>query len=193
MAEGLAEAPSPRPQNQRVGRRILLCRLTMWLHRVARDSGFETATELSKKIENHAAMVRFYFMYYNVPCVHQTLRVTPAMEAGLADPCLGHRRSRRSPLIRPRTYSCASSGYASRRKNSEEPSRRSSGRLARSSKSCTSVRPQGGDVENEWTKVMSGDRLVKFTAHSIARADIRGSDQPTCGGVVTRVDSSGLP
>jgi IS1 family transposase len=39
----------------------------------------------SKKIENHAAMVSLYFMYYNFGRVHQTLRATPAMEAGIAD------------------------------------------------------------------------------------------------------------
>ena len=39
----------------------------------------------SKKLENHAAMVSLYFMYYNFGRVHQTLRVAPAMEAGLAD------------------------------------------------------------------------------------------------------------
>ncbi len=39
----------------------------------------------SKKAENHAAMVSLYFMYYNFCRVHQTLRVTPAMQAGLAD------------------------------------------------------------------------------------------------------------
>src|SRR5438132_1611002 len=39
----------------------------------------------SKKIENHAAMVALYFMYYNFCRVHQTIRVTPAMEAGIAD------------------------------------------------------------------------------------------------------------
>lgn len=39
----------------------------------------------SKKLENHAAMVSLYFMYYNFGRVHQTLRVTPAMEAGIAD------------------------------------------------------------------------------------------------------------
>jgi IS1 family transposase len=38
----------------------------------------------SKKLENHAAMVALYFMYYNFGRVHQTLRVTPAMQAGLA-------------------------------------------------------------------------------------------------------------
>jgi len=37
----------------------------MWLHRVALDSGFETAKEFSKKTENHAA-IRLDFMYYNV-------------------------------------------------------------------------------------------------------------------------------
>lgn len=39
----------------------------------------------SKKLENHAAMVSLYFMYYNFARVHQTLRVTPAMEAGVAN------------------------------------------------------------------------------------------------------------
>lgn len=39
----------------------------------------------SKKIENHAAAVSLHFMYYNFCRVHQTLRVTPAMEAGLSD------------------------------------------------------------------------------------------------------------
>jgi hypothetical protein len=39
----------------------------------------------SKKIENHAAMVSLYFMFYNFARVHQTLRVTPAMEVGIAD------------------------------------------------------------------------------------------------------------
>jgi IS1 family transposase len=38
----------------------------------------------SKKVENHAAAVALWFMYYNFSRVHQTLRVTPAMEAGIA-------------------------------------------------------------------------------------------------------------
>jgi IS1 family transposase len=39
----------------------------------------------SKKIENHEAAIALYFMYYNFGRIHQTLRVTPAMEAGIAD------------------------------------------------------------------------------------------------------------
>lgn len=39
----------------------------------------------SKKIENHCHAVAIHFMYYNFCRVHQTLRVTPAMEAGLAN------------------------------------------------------------------------------------------------------------
>ena len=39
----------------------------------------------SKKFENHCHARAIYFMYYNFCRVHQTLRVTPAMEAGLAD------------------------------------------------------------------------------------------------------------
>jgi len=37
----------------------------------------------SKKIENHAHSVALHFMYYNFCKIHQSLRVTPAMEAGL--------------------------------------------------------------------------------------------------------------
>jgi len=39
----------------------------------------------SKKLENHGHMVALYFMHYNFCRVHKTLRVTPAMEAGLTD------------------------------------------------------------------------------------------------------------
>lgn len=39
----------------------------------------------SKKLENHAAAVALWFMYYNFCRVHQTLRVTPAMEARISD------------------------------------------------------------------------------------------------------------
>jgi len=39
----------------------------------------------SKKLENHAYAVALHFMYCNFVRVHQTLRVTPAMEAGLTD------------------------------------------------------------------------------------------------------------
>ena len=39
----------------------------------------------SKKVENHAYAVALHFMYYNFAKVHQTLRVTPAMAAGLTD------------------------------------------------------------------------------------------------------------
>jgi hypothetical protein len=39
----------------------------------------------SKKLENHGHAVALYYMHYNFCRVHKTLRVTPAMEAGLAD------------------------------------------------------------------------------------------------------------
>lgn len=39
----------------------------------------------SKKFENHAAAVMLWYAYYNFCRVHQTLRVTPAMEAGITD------------------------------------------------------------------------------------------------------------
>lgn len=39
----------------------------------------------SKKLENHAAHVALYFTWYNFGRVHQTLKMTPAMAAGIAD------------------------------------------------------------------------------------------------------------
>ena len=38
---------------------------------------------LSKKVEKHAAMVNLFFLHYNFCRIHKTLRVTPAMEAGV--------------------------------------------------------------------------------------------------------------
>jgi len=40
---------------------------------------------LSKNIENHAHAVALHFMSMNYVRIHQTLRVTPAMEAQLAN------------------------------------------------------------------------------------------------------------
>jgi IS1 family transposase len=39
----------------------------------------------SKKIENHIHMVALYTVFYNFTKIHKTLRVTPAMQAGLTD------------------------------------------------------------------------------------------------------------
>ncbi len=39
----------------------------------------------SKKVENLAHAVSLHFMYYNFVRIHQSLRVTPAMAAGVTD------------------------------------------------------------------------------------------------------------
>src|SRR5579862_1689998 len=39
----------------------------------------------SKKVENHRWAIALHFMHYNFCRVHQTLRVTPAMEAGITN------------------------------------------------------------------------------------------------------------
>lgn len=39
----------------------------------------------SKKIENHALSVALHYMHYNFCRIHKTLRVTPAMAAGVSD------------------------------------------------------------------------------------------------------------
>lgn len=43
----------------------------------------------SKKLENHCHALALYFVYYNFVKIHKTLRVTPAMAAGLTDTLMG--------------------------------------------------------------------------------------------------------
>lgn len=39
----------------------------------------------SKKVDNHAHAVAIHFMWYNFGRIHKTLRITPAMAAGVTD------------------------------------------------------------------------------------------------------------
>lgn len=39
----------------------------------------------SKKVENHEHAIALHYMHYNFCRIHQTLRVAPAMEAGITD------------------------------------------------------------------------------------------------------------
>jgi IS1 family transposase len=43
----------------------------------------------SKKLENHVHALALYFVHYNWMRIHKTLRVTPAMAAGLTDNLMG--------------------------------------------------------------------------------------------------------
>ena len=42
----------------------------------------------SRKIDNHVHMLSLYFVHYNFCHKHNTLKVTPVMEAGLTDTLL---------------------------------------------------------------------------------------------------------
>ena len=44
----------------------------------------------SKKMENHAATIALHSMFYNFVRIHQTLKVTPAMAAGVSDKLWPH-------------------------------------------------------------------------------------------------------
>ena len=64
----------------------------------------------SKKLENHGHAVALYFFHYNFIRIHKTLRVTPAMEAGITDhvwsfeersPCLIQERN--EPIAKGKT------------------------------------------------------------------------------------------
>jgi hypothetical protein len=58
-------------------------------HNLTMRMGMRRFTRLtngfSKKIQNHAAMVAIHAVYYNFGRIHKTLRITPAMAAGLSD------------------------------------------------------------------------------------------------------------
>lgn len=43
------------------------------------------ANAFSKKLENHMAAIALHFMYYNFCRIHQSLRMTPAMAAGVTN------------------------------------------------------------------------------------------------------------
>jgi hypothetical protein len=77
--EEISGTPDPRHINTSyVERQNLTMRMS--IRRFAR-----LTSAFSKKIGNHAAAVALYFMHYNFGRVHQTLRVTPAMETGVSD------------------------------------------------------------------------------------------------------------
>jgi hypothetical protein len=69
------------PKNRRILPGLQHHRFPGWL-------GMRRFTRLtnafSKKVENHEHMVALYFTHYNFCRIHQTLRVTPAMEAGIS-------------------------------------------------------------------------------------------------------------
>jgi hypothetical protein len=58
-------------------------------HNLTMRMGMRRFTRLtngfSKKIDNHIAMVAIHAVYYNFARIHKTLRITPAMAAGLSD------------------------------------------------------------------------------------------------------------
>ena len=61
-----------------IERQNLTMRMNLW-----RFTGLTNA--FSKKLENHFCAVSLHFIHYNFARVHQTLKTTPAMAAGIAD------------------------------------------------------------------------------------------------------------
>ena len=85
-ARVVAATPTPVMGNPKIARistshiERLNLSVRMHLHRFTRlTNGF------SKKLDNLKAMADVFFVWYNFCRVHQTLRMTPAMEAGWTD------------------------------------------------------------------------------------------------------------
>ena len=76
---GISGRPNPRfVSTSHVERQNLTMRMSM--RRFTR-----LTNAFSKKVENHVAAVALHYIYYNFCRIHQTLRVTPAMAAGISD------------------------------------------------------------------------------------------------------------
>ncbi len=63
--------PEATPQHSKAAMRMGMRRFT------------RLTNAFSKKIENHAAAVALFFMYYSFARVHKRLRCSPAMAAGV--------------------------------------------------------------------------------------------------------------
>ena len=61
-----------------VGRQNLTMRMSM--RRITR-----LTNAFQKNVENHPAAVALHFIHYNFARIHKTLRITPAMAAGISD------------------------------------------------------------------------------------------------------------
>lgn len=77
--EGVSGSPDPKHVSTSYVERQ---NLTLRMH-VRRFTRLTNA--FSKKIENHVASLAIHYMHYNFARIHQTLRVTPAMAAGISD------------------------------------------------------------------------------------------------------------
>jgi hypothetical protein len=105
---------------------------------------------------------RYPDMRYNFARVHRTLRLTPAM--GPDSPTMsGHRSNRRAPPTIPSTWLRARAERLRQHAEVFQERSRMSSRRRALFEDGTFVRPKGGVMEDEWMKVISGDRLVKYT------------------------------
>ena len=75
---------SPASPTYPMFRPAMLCGKT-WAKRMSMRQFTRLTNAFSKKIENLEHAVSLHFMYYNFCRVHQTLRVTHALEAKVAD------------------------------------------------------------------------------------------------------------
>src|SRR5258707_14252136 len=75
--------------NQRESRsrthKHFLCRASESFDANGNPSIYRLTNAFSKKLENHIHALSIYFMHYNFVRIHQTIRCSAAMEAGVTD------------------------------------------------------------------------------------------------------------
>src|SRR3979411_2745917 len=75
-----------------IGAAVMVARIDTERHNLTMRMSMRRFTRLtnafSKKFDNHCHALALYFVWYNWMRIHKTLRVTPAMAAGLSDQLL---------------------------------------------------------------------------------------------------------
>lgn len=143
----------------------------------------------SKKFENHWGMLCLYFAWYNFVRVHRTLRVTPAMEAGLTVgyvPCADSVQRAGRPVLHSEAAQPGDGDLDAQEfqepglKHPDDPQRQSS---ACQTSPCQGSGQGGGLVEGEARNGLRRRGLRSYSVRFVHTPGVRIADRFGFGGV----------